>query len=440
MMQKLAFTLITDLHYFENSLGAEGEAYEARSLTDQKCIAETGAIIDSAFALIAADTEPDIILIAGDMTFNGEAESHKAMKQKLDALREAGKTIYMITGNHDGNHEAYAFSGAERIPVEETRREDLQTIYHEYMTKHAIAVYGDGICYVARLGPGVRLLGINYDLGPKNSGVETYMDWIIGQIEEAKASGDLIFGMMHVPLLPGSPMLSLVGDAKIAGWEDIAARLAGAGLPLIFTGHMHMQSVNKLTTPGGNFIYDICTGSLVGGPCAIRKISIDENWRMTIKTSTVTQFDWNKNGMTAQEYFVWRFERKIADEIFSMLKKRKLVAKLARNITLGMVSRLLLFRADASLRQKKLLDVAIELVRNIFYGDQPYIHGTVEYAYVMKLLRRLRLLVRIAEKKLSAKSELFRDIPALAASLIGKEVKIDSNAVIDLRTGIAREI
>jgi len=436
----LTFTLIADLHYFENSLGAQGEAYEARSLTDQKCIAETGAIIESAFAQIAADTEPGLILIAGDMTFNGEAESHRVIKQKLDALRKAGKTIYMITGNHDGGHEAYAFSGAERFDVEGTRREDLQEIYFEYMTKHAIAIYKEGICYAAKLGPGVRLLGINYDLGPGNSGVEAYMEWITGQIADAKASGDLILGMMHVPLLPGSPILSLVGDAKIANWEHIATELADAGMPLILTGHMHMQSVNKLETPNGNFIYDVCTGSLVGGPCAIRKIEIDEDWRMKITSSTVTDFGWDKNGMTAEEYFVWRFERKVANEIFSMLEKRKLIAKLARGITLGTVARLLLFRADASLKEKKLLDVAIELVRNIFYGDQPYTKGTPEYAYVMKMLRRLRLPVRIAEKKLAAKSELFRDIPALAASLIGKETKIDYNAVIDLKTGTAEEI
>ena len=38
-MRPLQFYLITDLHYFENTLGASGEAYEVRSLTDQKCIA-----------------------------------------------------------------------------------------------------------------------------------------------------------------------------------------------------------------------------------------------------------------------------------------------------------------------------------------------------------------------------------------------------------------
>jgi len=346
-LDPLRFYLITDLHYFENSLGAEGEAYEARSLTDQKCIAETGAIIDSAFAQLAADTQVNIVLIAGDMTFNGEAESHRVMLEKLEALRAAGKRIYMITGNHDGDNEPYAFSGAKRIDVEGIRREELPDLYREYGWKDAIAVEGSRRCYVAQLGEGVRMLGINYYLGPENSGFNQCMAWILEQIEDAKRSGNLIFGMTHVPILPGAPVLAMVGDATIQGRRGIARRLADAGMPLIFTGHMHMQSVNKLATGRGNFLFDICTGSLVGGPCAIRMITIDEHRRMRITTGTVADFDWDKRGMTAQEYFVWRFNRKIANEILARIKNEQLACFLGK---------------------RKLFRFVVGRVRSIFYG------------------------------------------------------------------------
>ena len=415
MKTPLQFYLITDLHYFENSLGSGGEAYEARSLTDQKCIAETGAIIDSAFAKLAADTEIETILIPGDMTFNGEAESHKVMLRKLEALAAAGKKIYMVTGNHDGDHEAYAFSGDKRFTVEGTPRADLARLYRTYGLQDAIAVDEENICYVVQLGEGVRLLGINYDLGKKNSGFEKHMDWIIAQIEDAERAGCLIFGMTHVPILPGAPILALAEDAVIQNWEAVAARLADMGLPLMFTGHMHMQSVNQLTTPQGNFIFDICTGSLVGGPSVIRKVSIDENWRMEITSSPTPEFDWDKRGLTAAEYYIWRFNRKIEHEILSKIKIK-------------------------SLRKLRLFPFGVELARNIFYGDQPYTRGTPEYARVMRLLKCLRPIVWLAEKKLSSRSPLFRDIPALAASLIGKDKKIDHNAVIDLKHGTAEEL
>ena len=349
ILDPLQFYLITDLHYFENSLGAEGEAYEARSLTDQKCIAETGAIIDSAFAQLAADTQVNNILIAGDVTFNGEAESHKVMIKKLDELRAKGKKIYMITGNHDGDHETYAFSGAERIDVEGTKREILPDLYYEYGLKDAIAVEDNRRCYVAQLGEGVRMLGIYYNLGNNNTGFEDSMDWMLEQIADAQRCGSLIFGMTHVPILPGAPVLALAGDATIHGRKRIARRLAEAGMPLIFTGHMHMQSVNKRTARGGKFIFDICTGSLAGGPCAIRKVTIDEAQVMRITTSTVADFDWDKRGMTAEEYFVWRFNRKIANEILSKIKNEQLACFLGK---------------------RKLFRFIVERVRNIFYGNR----------------------------------------------------------------------
>ena len=69
--------VVTDTHYFENSLGASGEAYEKRSRTDQKCIAETGAILDAAFEKMAQDKETEIIIIPGDLVYRGETASHE---------------------------------------------------------------------------------------------------------------------------------------------------------------------------------------------------------------------------------------------------------------------------------------------------------------------------------------------------------------------------
>jgi len=441
-LNKLAqFYVITDLHYFENALGAEGEAYEARSLTDQKCIAETGAIIDSGFAQLAADTQTDTIIIAGDLTFNGEAESHKGLLQKLGALRASGKKIYLITARHDYDDEPYAFSGAERITVEGTKREDLLDLYYDYTIKDAIAVNREYLSYVVQLAPGVRLLAMNNDGDCRDfkGFYPEHMAWITAQIEDARQNGELILGMTHYPILPGAPIMGLIGDAVMQDWPDVADTLAAAGMPLVFTGHMHMQSVNKHTAPEGGFLFDVCTGALVGGPCAIRKVVIDEDWHMQITTSTISDFDWNKNGMTADEYFIWRFNRKILHEISSMLEG-KFGAGIVQNIKLGTIARLLFFRADPSLKRKKALDMAIELVRNVFYGDQSCTKGTPEYAYAMTLLKRLRPVVRIAEKKLSPKNEVFRNIPAFVAALMGKEQKIDNNAVIDLKRGSAQPV
>ena len=43
------FVFIADTHHFSRTLSDGGEAYAYRSESDQKCLEETGEIIDAAF-------------------------------------------------------------------------------------------------------------------------------------------------------------------------------------------------------------------------------------------------------------------------------------------------------------------------------------------------------------------------------------------------------
>ena len=93
-MDKFSFYLVTDTHYFDDSYKRSGEAYERRSRTDQKCVAETPAIIDAGFAQLAKDKETDVILIPGDLIYRGEYQSHVGFRERLYRLKEQGKRIY----------------------------------------------------------------------------------------------------------------------------------------------------------------------------------------------------------------------------------------------------------------------------------------------------------------------------------------------------------
>ena len=101
MADSLKFYLITDLHHYAPSLGTSGKAYEKWNNKEQKCLAETGAIIDAAFSKLIADKDIDIVLIAGDLTSTGAMESHLDLLPKLQSLRDAGKQVYLITATHD---------------------------------------------------------------------------------------------------------------------------------------------------------------------------------------------------------------------------------------------------------------------------------------------------------------------------------------------------
>ena len=89
-MKPVSFYLLTDTHYFENDLGAEGKAYKEYMKTEQFFLKESSAIVKSTFKRIAEDKETDIVIIPGDLSKNGELESHKSFIKELYKLKESG--------------------------------------------------------------------------------------------------------------------------------------------------------------------------------------------------------------------------------------------------------------------------------------------------------------------------------------------------------------
>ena len=87
-MRPLKFFVITDTHFFKNTLGAYGPEYETFMQTQQKCFAETEAINRAVLDHLASRDEADIVLIAGDLTFNGERQSHEAFSALLHDFQE----------------------------------------------------------------------------------------------------------------------------------------------------------------------------------------------------------------------------------------------------------------------------------------------------------------------------------------------------------------
>lgn len=131
-MKDFSFYLVTDPHYYDSSFKRTGSAYEERSKTDQKCVAETPAIIDAGFEQIANDKSTDIVLIPGDLVYRGEYQSHVGFREKLYKLRDSGKKIYLITARHDYAEDPVEFDGDKTIPVKGMEREELRDFYREF--------------------------------------------------------------------------------------------------------------------------------------------------------------------------------------------------------------------------------------------------------------------------------------------------------------------
>lgn len=431
-MQNLNFYLVTDTHFFDPSFKRSGAAYEKRSISDQKCVAETPAIIDAGFKQIADDKETNIILIPGDLAYRGEYQSHIGLRNRLYKLKEQGKKIYLITARHDyDDNDSFEFDGDKMLPVKAMPRDELRDFYKDFGFDGAISEHKESMSYVAQLADGIRLLALNCDGDCKDfKGLwDNQMKWALEQIEDAHRTGNYIFAMTHYPLLPFSPIMNLISDSHLTDWEKRANQFADAGLDLIFTGHMHAQAVTEYVTENGNKITDVQTGCFVGCPCAYRKVTIKDS-TADIKSYTINDFDYDKQGKSASEYFQWRFDRMIDYKMKEILPKSAM--KILNKLTVKKICNFLWFNPDKSIQNILAKDLGIELVRNIFIGNEPYVKGTAVYEAFEKLINRLSLIIHIAEKKAGKKNKVLSDIKSFLLCTIGDEKQRDWDLTLDI--------
>ncbi len=419
-MTPFKFYLVTDTHYFASKLGCHGEEYKSFMQYEQKCFAETEAINKAAFKWLEEAKDADTVLIAGDLSFNGEKESHLEFTELLKSLKNAGKRVFVITAGHDFNEKCFAFDDTGRLEFPGTPREELFDLYYEFGFSDAISVHKESLSYVAQMSEGVRLFALNNDGDGEHKKTYTpsQIEWILEQTKKGREEGQMMFVMNHYPLLPACPIFSLIGDAVMPKADEATTMLADEGVHLSFTGHMHNQSIKLKTTEKGNKFYDVCTGSLIGCPAFMRLVEIQDKSTVKIESIPVPVFDWDMQGLSNEEYFRRQFDMMIntyldcmANDPERLMRKLRLpqndilkkllgfFGKSLNTATIGSVCKKLFVKCDASIKDRPLRAFLTEIVRNVFTGNAPYTEDTPEYKAVMGVLGRFSPVLFIVKKK-----------------------------------------
>lgn len=157
-------TFLADTHYYSKSLGVSGRQYELRSGSDQKCLAETEEIITAAFEEIG-NSDTDAVMIAGDLTNDGERVCHEEFRKLARGLAQK-KPLYLITATHDwccdGNPRRYDGDMVfHDVPT--LSSESLYDFYRDFGPKQAISVFQTHLgtaSYVIALSGSVWLLAL----------------------------------------------------------------------------------------------------------------------------------------------------------------------------------------------------------------------------------------------------------------------------------------
>ncbi len=302
----MKLTVLADLHYYDPSLGTTGEAYALRSGSDQKCLAETGAILDAAFAEIAA-SDTDAVLIAGDLTNDGERVCHEGVLKKLHRLK-AQKPVYVTTATHDWccDKNPRRFVGDRVLgDVETVSPAKLRKLYYDFGERQASAVYTTHlgtVSYLVELPENVSLLVLNDDQNGKGKAgyKPAHLCWILQTVREQTALGKTVVAMQHHLLYPHiSPLLT--GGACCGDREELLEALSEAGLRFMFVGHSHIQHTDRYVSESGRELFEINVGSLCGYPAPMVQAEITKD-RVLLHTTFLKTFTYAGKTYDAQAY------------------------------------------------------------------------------------------------------------------------------------------
>ncbi len=294
----LKLTVITDTHYYSPETGICGSAYENALMRSQKLLGGARELLISAFNKIANDKTSDIVLIAGDVTNDGEEAAHNEFREMLRTLKSKGKKVYVITATHDYKEKCKKYVGDEIKEMPGLTREKLFDFYREFGADEAISCKPEYMSYVVQLPDNIRLFALNDDNGIEGE----YLSWVKEQAEDARINGQFVVAMTHHPIIPPSPMYELIGKGDMhRNYKDIRKMYADMGIQLMLTGHTHTHNIGRIFSDRGNAFYAVSTGALVGYPAPIRKLTID-NGTVTVKTEKVETADIDTNSLSLEDY------------------------------------------------------------------------------------------------------------------------------------------
>lgn len=312
-MKKAKIVVASDLHLMAPQiLEKEGEAFERVLNSDRKLLVESKAIIERLIRHVM-DERPDVFLIPGDLSKDGERLSHELLAELLRPLRAAGISTLLIPGNHDINNPlARHYSGSTGRPAETVTPEQFAEIYAEYGYGEGSCIErGPRLCYLAEPVDGLWIMALDssvYETNveehyPHTGGrlTDEVLTWMEEVMRRSRDEGKQVLAMTHHGLLEHFTLQSVIAsEYLIEDWLRVSERVANAGVRVIFTGHFHAQDVVWRRFRGGE-LYEVETGSAVTYPCPYRVVYVHDD-RLDIESYRITMQDDTTGGMTLQDY------------------------------------------------------------------------------------------------------------------------------------------
>jgi len=302
MKKQLNIVLAADLHYFPAAMaGGFNQAFKDDNYDVGKPAEQSEAIVQAMLQTLAEKAKQDgldYLVIAGDLTRNGEYEAHVRLAGLLEEFqRKSGVSVLLAPGNHDlNNPEASDYRSGEKQPAQRTSAIEFHALYQNLYPQGARHDSQNPCNFAFDLNEDYTLIAIDtcrYDehghSQVRGEITQKQMDWILAQCACAKQSGRVALGLMHHNLAEHVPYQAAAFKGYLLDdYLRVRETLADAGMRFCFTGHMHRGSNAQAVSDSGNLLVDISAPTLYAFPCEIVDIMLERRGKkVTAQTKLI---------------------------------------------------------------------------------------------------------------------------------------------------------
>ncbi len=290
----IRIAVISDCHIVAGEqvslLGKAGGKMDAQSLE----------LLQAALDSIKTE-KTDLLLISGDLTYNGEKQGHHTMSDLLHKVSAAGTRVLIVPGNHD-------ILNPYHLGDEETTVHDFRTIYADFMGNIR---HEGSLSWAQRIGKDLAIIGLDaniYGTGQYVSDgciTRSHLEWLEHTAHTLRSEGRMIIAMVHQQLLEHfenqaslfpSTLYNVKyqkrdNDTQAVTPAELHQAFADAGIHYVVSGHFHVQDIAGADFTVNNRtwrIWDISTGGLSTYPSYFRMLNVDpKSQKVSITSKTV---------------------------------------------------------------------------------------------------------------------------------------------------------
>lgn len=327
---ELTIVHVSDMHYFSPSLiENEDFMWKVAMESDGKDTVQS-ALIAQAFVDDMIKLKPDVVIITGDLTLNGEEASHEELRDLLGKLKDIGIEVYVMTGNHDVNMTAYRYTndGVEEVPSFGSQR--FEDHWWDFGYGEALSQDRWSNSYIAELNEKTWLLSVDSNTGSKGTIRKSTLDWIDENLAKANQEGIRVISATHQNLFVHNE--NFVWGYQLNNAAALIELYEKYGVEVNLSGHLHVQTIVE-----SNGIADIAVSALVDTPLQYGILTVSGN-KLSYRTREISNEALKSK---AKEVFDECTRNKVKNELLNVL--------------------------DPVVAQK-MMDIAVQLNREYFLG------------------------------------------------------------------------